>query len=248
MVSEPADFAALENLGKIDQTLKPIVKSRRIIKHDSYFEIPHAAAVERLAQAPIGEVIFRPSTSQPGQYLGMIKFMGTADSKDPSKEDWIKIFRFTEGPSAKTANKTVFKLLEANEEYEEFDQIKVLYVDKYLRHLNELRAHPKFRPEHIDQVKNTIIAKIRAGQSAGAVVYNLVMDPRRELAGNAVLLWAADPTRVHEDVVEVTHRGFKWWGKGPYSSLNQLLTWWKQGGYNSRPQQMREWQKLRAAQ
>ena len=245
MVPEDADFAAFASLGKVTQIQKQVVKSRRIIKHESFFEIPHAAAVERLAQAPIGDVVFRPSSSQPGQYLGMIKFMGTADSKDPSKEDWIKTFRFMEGPSAKTANKTVFKLLDSSEEFEEFDQIKVLYVDKYLRYLAELRAHAKFRPEHIEQVTNMIKAKMRTGQSGGAVVYFLVMDTRRELAGNAVLLWASDASGVHEDVIEITNRGFKWWGKGPYPSLNQLLNWWKQGGYNQRNMLRDEWRNQR---
>ena len=242
LVSLDSDSEYLSNLGKVEASAKPVVKARRIIKHESYFEIPHRAAVERLAQAPIGDVVFRPSASQPGQYFGMIKFMGTAESRDASKEDWIKVFRFTEGPSSRQASKTVFKLIDhQSEEFEEFDQMKVLFVDKYLRNLAELRSNPKFRPEHIDQVKNMIIAKIKTGTSHGSVVYSLVMDPRRECAGNALLLWASEPQKIHEDVIEITNRGFKWWTKGPYPSLNALLNWWKQGGYKERHALIEDW-------
>lgn len=241
LVVHESDSAYLKSLGKVEVASKPVLKARRIIKHESYFEIPHVAAVERLALAPIGDVVFRPSSSQPGQYFGMIKFMGTAESRDASKEDWIKVFRFTEGPSSRQASKTVFKLIDHNEEFEEFDQMKVLFVDKYLRNLAEIRGHPKFRSEHIDQVKNMIIAKLKTGTSHGSVVYSLVMDPRREFAGNALLLWASEPQKIYQDVIDVTNRGFKWWTKGPYPSLNSLLNWWKQGGYKERNSLIEDW-------
>ena len=244
-VWQRSDFSNLENLGKVEIVQRSVVKSRRIIKHESFFEIPHGAAVEKLLDLPVGEVVFRPSNSQPGVYFGLIK-IGTPSS-DPSREDWIKVVRFTEGPSSrstsgKSSAKTVFKLMDFGgaDEFEEFDQMKVVYVDKYMRYLSELRSHPKFRPEHLDQVRNMLLAKMRtAAQSS--VAYSVVMDPRREFAGNALLLWAADGNKVHEDVVEITHRGFRWWTKGPYPSLNALLTWWKQGGYKERPLRSKEW-------
>ena len=118
--------------------------------------------------------------------------------------------------------------------------MKVVYVDKYMRYLSELRSHPKYRPEHVDQVRNMLLAKMRTGAQS-TVAYSVVMDPRREFAGNALLLWAADGSKVHEDVIEITHRGFRWWTKGPYPSLNSLLTWWKQGGFRERPQKSQEW-------
>jgi hypothetical protein len=119
--------------------------------------------------------------------------------------------------------------------------MKVVYVDKYMRYLSDLRAHPKFRPENLDQVRNMLLAKMRSGAQS-SVAYSIVMDPRRECSGNALLLWAADRNRVHEDVIEITHRGYRWWTKGPYPSINSLLTWWKQGGYRERPRHIKEWQ------
>ena len=253
LVVRDSDIAHLTRLGRVEvapdfDASRTLVKSRRIIKHESYFEISHAAAVERLAQAPIGDVIFRPSASHPGQYLAMIKIMGTADSRDPSKEDWIKVFRFTEAPSSRTQSgkgpvKTIFRLVDGNEEFDEFDQMKVLYVDKYLRYLHELRTHPKFKPESIDQVRNTIIAKFRMNPNSQAVTYFFAMDDRRELAGNGVLVWAASGEKAYQDPIEVTNKGFKWWTKGPYPSLNHLLNWWKQGGYKERAALMDEWTK-----
>jgi hypothetical protein len=230
-------------LGKIEVVAKSVVKSRRIIKHESFFEISHGAAVEKLLDMPLGEVIFRPSTSQPGIYFGLIKI--AQPSGDPTKEDWIKVVRFSEGPSArsgKTGSKTVFKILDAGaDEFEEFDQMKVVFVDKYMRFLSDIKAHPKFRPEHPDQVRNMLLAKMRTGTQS-AVAYSLVMDHRRECAGNALLLWAGDRYKVHDDIIEITHRGFKWWSRGPFPSVNSLLTWWKQGGYRERAQRMKEWQ------
>ena len=251
LVVRDSDFADLTTLGKVQvapemDASRTLVKTRRIIKHESFFEIPHGAAVEKLVNAPIGDVIFRPSSSQPGQYMGMIKIMGPAESRDPSREDWIKVFRFTEAPSSRTvskgpsgARKTVFKLVETNEEFDEFDQMKVLYVDKYLRLLRELRSHPKFKAGGIEQVKNTIMVRFKlAGKDMApqdTVQYVLAQDDRREGAGNAVLIWAARGDKVYEDPIEITNKGFKYWTKGPYASITALLNWWKQGGYKERP-------------
>jgi hypothetical protein len=245
LLVKPSDFAVYDSLGKIQavsemDASRTLLKTRRIIKHENYFEIPHAAAVERLADAPIGEVIFRPSLSNPGQYMGLIKCKGLSESRDPSKEDWIKIFRFIEGPSAKSrVPKTVFKLVETGEEFEEFDQMKVAYVDKYLRNLHELRNHPKFRPESNEQVVNLVKAKTMAQR--GTVAYALTLDERREFAGNALLLWAVSHDRVYQDPIEISNKGFKWWTKGPYAPINALLNWWKQGGYKERHTLMDEW-------
>ena len=242
-VYQNSDFQELVNLGKIEVVQKAVVKSRRIIKHESFFEISHGAAVEKLLELPIGDVIFRPSTSQPGVYFGLIKISNP--SGDPAREDWIKIVRFAEGPSTRTksGSKTVFKLLDfgGGDEFEEFDQMKVVYVEKYMRYLAELRGHPKFRPEQPDQVRNMLLAKMKMGNQS-SVAYAIVMDNRRECAGNALLLWAGDKTKVHEDVIEITHRGFRWWSKGPYPSVNALLNWWKQGGHRERPKRVQEWQ------
>ena len=250
-VSRPSDFENLRfGLGKVEPVASHDVsrtqlKTRRIIKHDSYLEISHSAAVARLAEAAIGEVIFRPSSSHPGQYLGMIKIKPLTDSVDPGKEDWIKIVRFTESPSTRIHGKAeaVFRMLDTNEEFEEFDQMKVLYVQRYLRNLHELMAHPKFRPETIDRVTNLVKAKSMASQK-GEVVYWFVLDTRREFAGNAILLWAASSDKVHQDPIEISNRGFKWWTKGPYPTLTALLNWWKMGGYKERPALIEEWKSV----
>jgi hypothetical protein len=86
-----------------------------------------------------------------------------------------------------------------------------------------------------------LLAKMKMGNQS-SVAYAIVMDNRRECAGNALLLWAGDKTKVHEDVIEITHRGFRWWSKGPYPSVNALLNWWKQGGHRERPKRIQEWQ------
>jgi hypothetical protein len=255
LLVKETDFVQYSKLGKIEivpetsRVSNP--KTRRIIKHENYAEISHAMAVARLAHAHVGELIIRPSTSHSGMYLGMIKCKPLSESKDPSREDWIKIFRFTEGPSAKTTTaggrgKLVFRIADSIDEFEEFDQMKALYVERYMRFLQELRSHARFRPESVEQVRNLAQAKIMAnraidGSSGGSVVYFIAIDDRtRESAGNAVLIWGSSD-KVHEDTIEINNKGFKYWTKGPYPSITSLVNWWKQGGYRERQNLIEEW-------
>ena len=234
-VTEQSDFDRLRiGLGKVvplavTDTLRTQLKTRRIIKHESYFEVSHAVAVSKLSEMSVGDVLFRPSSSHPGIYFGLVKIKPLTDSIDPSREDWIKTFRFTQVVGG-------FRLPNG-EEFEEFDQIKVLVVEKYLKNLHELMGNSKFRPETIERVSNMIKAK---SMTQTGVSYAFVMDPRRQFSGNAILLWSFNQV-VYQDNFEITHKGFKWWTKGPYKSVNDFIIWWKQGGYRERSKLIAEW-------
>ncbi|KAF4759182.1 hypothetical protein FOZ63_024295, partial [Perkinsus olseni] len=77
LVAKSEDFRELRGLGKVVVTQKQgldataSIRGRRIIRHDNYKEISHSAAMAYLESPsiPIGEVLFRPSTSHQGHYI-----------------------------------------------------------------------------------------------------------------------------------------------------------------------------------
>jgi hypothetical protein len=105
-----------------------------------------------------------------------------------------------------------------------------------------LKQHPKFFSSTVNQVGNTMKAKSMTDFDSH-VLYAFALDDRKENAGNAVLIWA-NKGRVHEDVIEITNRGYKFWASPPHSSINGLINWWKRDGHKERQHWIEEWRRV----
>ena len=236
------DLDCFQHLGKIqDRSAAKFSKprARRVIRHDSFFEIDHSTAVLKLRELPVGEVIFRPSKSSPGTLVAMVKISEANSSRDPKSLDWIRSFTFAEETSrASGAARNVYRASNDKEEFEELDQIKAVFIERYLRFLHEFTTHSKYRPESLEQVRNLLKVVYRTD---GSVVYHFALEERPALIGNGVLLWAHHG-KVSEDPVQITSKGFKLWNRGPFGSLHQLIAWWKAEGFQKRVELMRDFQ------
>jgi hypothetical protein len=122
-----------------------------------------------------------------------------------------------------------------------------------MRFFEEIRSNPKFHDKSVEQVANLTRVRLMTnrtidGSAGGSVVYFLAMDDRnRESYGNAVLIWGS-ADKIYEDPIEINNRGFKYWSKGPFPRLSDLINWWKQGGYRDRQYLIEDWKSSHAKQ
>jgi hypothetical protein len=236
--------AGFIGMGKGSSSGAGPLRVRRVIRHENYFgELDHGMALVKLKDAQIGEVLFRPSKTKSNLLIAMVKIK---EPLDVIRQDWLKVFQFFEEPSARNPNKMVYKLKTGadagkTEEFEELDQIKAVLIERYLRYLADFKQHSRFRPETLEQVRNLVNAEFMT-DAKGHVAYHFALDERPEFAGHGVLLWCAQGTKVKEEPVTITHRGFRLWNRGPFATLNQLITWWKTEGFSKRSVFLAEWQ------
>ncbi|KAF4717490.1 hypothetical protein FOZ62_006729, partial [Perkinsus olseni] len=244
LVAKSEDFRELRGLGKVVVTQKQgldaaaSIRGRRIIRHDNYKEISHSAAMAYLESPsiPIGEVLFRPSTSHQGHYICMIKIK----QGNRANSDWVKQFVFQEAKSKFTQQaaqqntlgnaKMVYKLPGEPEEFDELDQIKAMIVEPYMKYLTDFTNFEKYQGGNVEQVKNLVVAT-KLSSTSKHVAYFLTLDERKPMGGAAVLLWAGKRDQsgkyaVIEEPVHITHRGFKLWNAGPFKSVNRLIQWY----------------------
>ncbi|KAF4724631.1 hypothetical protein FOZ62_018653, partial [Perkinsus olseni] len=262
LVAKSEDFRELRGLGKVVATQKQgldaaaSIRGRRIIRHDNYKEISHSAAMAYLESPsiPIGEVLFRPSTSHQGHYICMIKIK----QGNRANSDWVKQFVFQEAKSKFTQQaaqqntlgnaKMVYKLPGEPEEFDELDQIKAMIVEPYMKYLTDFTNFEKYQGGNVEQVKNLVVAT-KLSSTSKHVAYFLTLDERKPMGGAAVLLWAGKRDQsgkyaVIEEPVHITHRGFKLWNAGPFKSVNRLIQWWKQEGFFNRKQYVKEYRDI----
>ena len=239
------DLDCFKSLGlvksdQINTGISRAPKTRRVIRNSNYFEIDHQTALQKLAPANVGDVIFRPSSSSEGTIICMVKIKEIVSDK--GEQDWVKTFQFlVETGRVGGSSKVTYRLRFEKDEFDELDQIKAVFIERYLRHFNEFRFHSRFRSETVEQIRNLVNA-IYITDPKGHVAYHFAVDYRPEFTGNGLLLWCNQAGKVREDPIQIGHKGFKIWNKGPFATLNQLISWWKSEGFNKRSVFLREWQ------
>ena len=239
------------DLGKIRQEVvhseasRRAPRSRRVIRHDNYADLDYSAALVKLKDCPVGDVLFRPSQSRQGVLIGMIKIRDPADLIEGQRLDWVKCFTLIEEMSARLSStgaaRIIYRLEGEKDEFEELDQIKAVFVERYLRYMNDFKNHPRFRSERLEKVRNLVNA-IFLTDAKRHVAYHLALDERPEFSGEGLLLWCSESGKVKEEPVQITHKGFKLWNRGVFASVNQMLAWWKSEGFSKRMQYLAEWQ------
>jgi len=173
-----------------------------------------------LTAAPVGEVIFRPSSKGPAHLTATLKVTatGTLLHVDIAEEN---------KPSAAELGATLFigrveAKGESGEAYDDLDEIVARYTEPLVENARELTGHRKFIDEPaFEKVEQSLQEEKRSAPAS--IPYRI--SPTQKYADYFLLAYLPK-ARLIKEYVHVTPAGFVY-RKTTFNSVEQLLRWFK---------------------